>query len=67
MRELLDDFYGLVEQEAEAHKGVITNFMGDGAMIVFGLPEPSPDDPANALRCSVALAAHARAWLTRSL
>ena len=42
MRELLDDFYRLVEQDAEAHKGVITNFMGDGAMIVFGLPEPTP-------------------------
>lgn len=63
MRELLDDFYKLVEQDVEAHKGVITNFMGDGAMIVFGLPEPAPDDPANALRCSVALAAHSRAWL----
>ena len=64
MYELLDDFYRLVEQDVEAHKGVITNFMGDGAMIVFGLPEPTPDDPANALRCSVALAAHSRAWLT---
>jgi adenylate cyclase len=63
MRDLLDDFYKLVEQEAEAHKGVITNFMGDGAMIVFGLPQPTPEDPANALRCSTALAAHARAWL----
>ena len=64
MRELLDDFYRLVEQDAEAHKGVITNFMGDGAMIVFGLPEPTAGDPANALRCAVALAAHAREWLT---
>jgi adenylate cyclase len=63
MRGLLDDFYQLVEKDVEAHKGVITNFMGDGAMIVFGLPEPTPDDPANALRCAVALAAHARAWL----
>ena len=63
MRDLLDDFYRLVEQDAEAHKGVITNFMGDGAMIVFGLPEPTAQDPANALRCSVALASHARAWL----
>jgi adenylate cyclase len=65
MRELLDDFYRLVEQDAQAHKGVITNFMGDGAMIVFGLPEPTPDDPTNALRCAAALAAHARAWLDR--
>lgn len=63
MRELLDDFYRLVEQDAEAHSGVITSFMGDGAMIVFGLPQPTPDDPANALACATTLAAHARAWL----
>lgn len=63
MRDLLDDFYRLVEQEAEAHKGVITSFMGDGAMIVFGLPQPTPEDPRNALACATALAARARAWL----
>jgi adenylate cyclase len=63
MRDLLDDFYRLIEQDVEAHKGVITNFMGDGAMIVFGLPQPTPEDPANALRCSAALAEHGRAWL----
>ena len=63
MRELLDDFYRLVEEDVQAHKGVITNFMGDGAMIVFGLPQPTPEDPANALACATALAAHARSWL----
>jgi len=63
MRELLDDFYRVVEEEAQAHNGVITSFMGDGAMIVFGLPQPSPDDPANALTCATALATRARSWL----
>jgi adenylate cyclase len=63
MRDMLDDFYRLVEQEAEAHKGVITSFMGDGAMIVFGLPQATPDDPRNALGCATALAERARAWL----
>ena len=63
MRELLDDFYRLVEEVVQAHKGVITNFMGDGAMIVFGLPQPTPQDPANALACATALAARARSWL----
>ncbi len=63
MRELLDDFYRVVEQEAVARRGVITSFMGDGAMIVFGLPEPAADDPANALACATALAAQAREWL----
>lgn len=63
MRELLDDFYRLVEEEAQARSGVITSFMGDGAMIVFGLPQPTPGDPANALACAAALAARAKSWL----
>ena len=56
VRELLDAFYKLVEQEVDANQGVITNFMGDGAMIVFGLPEPSANDASNAARCCTALA-----------
>ena len=63
VRELLDDFYKLVEQEVDANQGVITNFMGDGAMIVFGLPEPSANDASNAARCCTALATHAQEWL----
>ncbi|WP_160775702.1 CHASE2 domain-containing protein [Stappia sediminis] len=32
--------------------GVIEQFMGDGAMIVFGLPEPGPADSVAALKCA---------------
>ncbi len=32
--------------------GVIEQFMGDGAMIVFGLPEPTKADSAAALACA---------------
>jgi len=60
---LLDDFYSLVEQVAVANKGVITSFMGDGAMIVFGLPAATADDPKNALGCAITLATRSRAWL----
>ncbi len=34
---------------ARAHGGVVDKFIGDGALIVFGLPEPSPDDAARAV------------------
>src|SRR5690606_5847358 len=47
-----------------SHGGVITSFMGDGAMILFGLPEATPHDPANALSCATSLASISRSWLT---
>jgi adenylate cyclase len=63
VRELLNAFYGLVEEEAAACGGMITNFMGDGAMILFGLPEATGEEAANATRCAERLANRTRAWL----
>ncbi len=48
-------FHGLVEQAADPLGGIIAHFAGDGAMVVFGLPEPSPDDAISALRFIEAL------------
>jgi adenylate cyclase len=62
-RELLDDFYGLVDQEAAACGGVITSFTGDGAMILFGLPKASANDATQAARCSIGLCRRLRVWL----
>lgn len=36
----------------EAHGGIIEKFVGDGAMILFGVPEPDLQDPINALACA---------------
>ena len=63
VRELLKVFYGLVEKEVETRSGVIMSFTGDGAMIVFGLPEPSTDDASNAAQCCVHLSNCTRGWL----
>ncbi len=63
-RELLNDFYALAEREVAACGGVITSFAGDGAMIVFGLPEPAADDPSNAAQCCIRLADCTRNWLS---
>ncbi|MEK1888978.1 MAG: adenylate/guanylate cyclase domain-containing protein [Phyllobacterium sp.] len=62
-RELLNGFYQLVDTEAATSGGAITSFMGDGAMILFGLPAASPDDAGNALRCCIGLCDRMRAWL----
>jgi len=53
-------FHGLVERAADPHGGVIAHFAGDGALVVFGLPEPAADDAARALAFIDALFAAVR-------
>lgn len=62
-RDLLNGFHALVDDAAVSCNGIITNFMGDGAMILFGLPKPSSEDALNAARCCVGLADRTGAWL----
>ncbi|MBZ9655559.1 CHASE2 domain-containing protein [Phyllobacterium lublinensis] len=62
-RDVLNGFYKLVDEEVAASGGTITSFMGDGAMILFGLPEPDADDALNAAGCSVRLCHSTKAWL----
>jgi adenylate cyclase len=38
-------------------EGVVDKFIGDAAMLVFGLPSPRPDDARRALSCARALLA----------
>jgi adenylate cyclase len=63
IRELLKDFHALVDKEAVACGGMITSFLGDGAMILFGLPGPATDDAYRAAECSVGLCMSAERWL----
>ncbi|WP_200341301.1 CHASE2 domain-containing protein [Rhodovibrio sodomensis] len=41
-----------LEDGAARHGGYVDNFAGDGAMLVFGVPRPRPDDAARALACA---------------
>ncbi|WP_027288340.1 CHASE2 domain-containing protein [Rhodovibrio salinarum] len=41
-----------LEDGAHRHGGYVDNFAGDGAMLVFGVPTPRPDDAARALACA---------------
>lgn len=58
----LRDLHGRIERAALANRGVIEQFMGDGAMIIFGLPEPRPDDPARALAAARQLVGSIGDW-----
>ena len=61
--EMLKDFHTLVDREVVARGGVITSFLGDGAMILFGLPESTADDACNAALCCVDLCNRAERWI----
>jgi adenylate cyclase len=63
IRELLNQFYVLVDQEVVACGGVISSFMGDGAMVMFGVPQPGKDDAFDAARCCVGLCGRTNDWL----
>jgi adenylate cyclase len=62
-RELLSEFHTLVDEEVTECGGIVTSFMGDGAMILFGLPKPAADDASKAANCSVRLSHRTKAWL----
>jgi adenylate cyclase len=63
VQQVLSGFFELVDDEARAHGGAITSFMGDGAMILFGLPQPASDDATRAADCAVGLCNRLRGWL----
>jgi adenylate cyclase len=62
-RSFLQQFHALVEDEVSRCGGVVMSFMGDGAMIVFGLPEARADDAERALQAAFSLARRILSWL----
>src|SRR5260370_39552705 len=48
-RDILVELHGLIERAATDHHGFVVSYMGDGAMIVFGLPAPQPGDAASSV------------------
>jgi adenylate cyclase len=62
-RDLLADFQTLVERDMAAQGGYVSAFMGDGAMIIFGLPQPKPDDASRALLAIAQLDKSIAEWL----
>ena len=60
---VLKGFHALVDEEAMRHHGLVASFMGDGAMVIFGLPDPVPEDACHAVEACVALCSRTRAWL----
>jgi adenylate cyclase len=51
-----------VRQAAERHQGIVDKFIGDGALLVFGIPEPHPDDARHAVGCAKDMLAMLSEW-----
>lgn len=63
LQDLLKTFHALIDRVAVDCGGMITGFLGDGAMILFGLPGAMPDDAARALKCAIDLHRGAERWI----
>ncbi|MBW7974689.1 adenylate/guanylate cyclase domain-containing protein [Bradyrhizobium sp. BR 10289] len=63
LQDLLRAFHAAIDKAAVDCGGLITGFLGDGAMILFGLPRAMPDDAARALKCSIDLYRSVDRWI----
>lgn len=50
---LLNEYFSYISLASELYRGTIDKFMGDCAMVVFGVPEHDPEHPFNAIACAV--------------
>jgi len=49
---LISAFRRRIMRAAQKQRGVIDKFIGDGALVVFGIPDPRPDDARRGLACA---------------
>ncbi|WP_162906838.1 CHASE2 domain-containing protein [Algihabitans albus] len=60
--ELLRGFHSRVERAVFGQGGTLDKYLGDGALAVFGVPDPLPGEAARALAAAVDLQASISAW-----
>ena len=51
--ELLNEYFEVMVQILERHRGVVTQFQGDAILATFNVPLPDPAHAANALRAAI--------------
>ena len=50
---ILNEFFSYISQISQLHNGHIDKFMGDCAMVVFGVPDQDPNHSYNAISCAI--------------
>lgn len=53
--ELLNEYFTYITRAAEPYNGTVDKFIGDCAMLVFGVPDKDPDQDFNAIACAVVI------------
>lgn len=61
----ISSFRRRVMQAAQTHGGVVDKFMGDGALLIFGIPQPEPDDARRAILCAREILRLVARWNTK--
>ena len=51
--ELLNEYFEVMVEILERHRGVVTQFQGDAILATFNVPVPDPEHAANALRAAI--------------
>lgn len=59
---LLSEYRDRIAAPIAKYGGIIDKFIGDGVMVVFGVPRSGPHDARNALLCALALQATVSDW-----
>jgi len=55
LMELLNRYLQKMTEVIQTYGGMIDEFIGDAILVVFGVPEPMPDDAARAVACGMAM------------
>lgn len=59
---VMSAFRSRVRMAAEKHGGIVDKFIGDGALLVFGIPDAKPDDARRAIACAKTMLAMLAEW-----
>jgi len=62
-RDFLKEFHTIVVDVVSEDNGVVLDFMGDGAMLGFGIPDVGAQDPVHAVQCAFNLGKAIGTWL----
>ena len=53
MAGILNEYFTYISMASQLYRGTIDKYMGDCAMVVFGVPEEDPEHKFNALACAI--------------